>query len=295
MIKHPLYPRGNIYLSGGMQFAHDLGAGWRKRCSSRLKDMGYFPLDISALDQAYTDCHGHLYRFLSDDELLQRKSNIRKHFVETDINLIRNDTDAVIIVYDESVRKGAGTTSEVHEAFMLDIPVFLLNTYGDLSEIPGWMQAETTKIFREWNDMYQYLERLPIGILKRDIYGNRRSGNHYLCSLCGEPSEKHGLLYVSKVSPLYCKQCVDLVRTTHESHKDRYLFFVEYLEQEAKNELKELNQLENKWTKEEEKTRKPISMGHGGKAPYDLGEPEDTIKELEEQNVERIASNMFDF
>lgn len=239
MIKHPLYPNGNIYLSGGMQHASDLGAGWRKVCSERLKAMGFFPIDIADLDIKYSTAHGHLYRFLSDDQLLQRKSNIRKHFIETDINLIRNDVDALIVLYDESVRLGAGTTSEVHEAFMLDIPVFLLNAYPEMNDIPGWMQAETTKIFSDWNDLYEYLSKLPNGILKRDIYGNRRSGNYYLCSLCGIVEEKHKTHYVSKVSPLYCKSCVELVKSTHEAHYDRYKFFVEHLEEQATKEYKQ--------------------------------------------------------
>lgn len=236
MIKHPSYPLGNIYLSGGMQHATDLGAGWRLSCSERLKSMGFFPLDITELDVAYSNAHGHLYRYLSDDELLQRKSNIRKHFIETDINLIRNDTDAVIVLYDESVRLGAGTTSEVHEAFMLDIPVFCINSYKKLDEIPGWFQSETTAIFNEWEDLYAYMASLPEGILKRDVYGNRRSGNHYLCSLCGVVEEKHKTHYVSKVSPLYCKSCVELVKNTFETHKDRYQFFVEYLERQSSDE-----------------------------------------------------------
>lgn len=237
MIKHPLYPNGNIYLSGGMQFADGLGAGWRQVVSERIKQMGFFPLDIAALDIEYTKNHGELYRFISDDELLQRKSNIRKHFIETDINLIRFDTDALIVLYDESVRLGAGTTSEVHEAFELDIPVFLLNAYGVLEEVPGWMQAETTRIFNNWDEMYRYLEALPQGILKRDIYGNRRAGTHYLCSLCGAVEEKHKSHFVSKVSPLYCKSCVELVKDTFEAHKDRYQFFIEHLEQQATEEM----------------------------------------------------------
>lgn len=238
MLKHPKYPNGTIYLSGGMQFAANLGAEWRKRCGERLKEMGFFPLDITELDVAYSNAHGELYRFMDDEEILQRKSNVRKHFIETDINLIRNDTDAVIIYYDESVRRGAGTISEIHEAFMLDIPVFLVNAYKKLSEVPGWAQAETTKIFNEWEDLYSYLKSLPAGILRRDVYGNRRSGNRYLCSLCGKVEEKHKTHYVSKVSPLYCKSCVEIVKETFESHKDRYQFFLEYLEQQVLREMR---------------------------------------------------------
>jgi hypothetical protein len=231
MLRHPQYNSGNIYLSGGMQFAADgLGADWRRECSVKLKEMGYYPLDIAELDLAYSQAHGQLYRFMDDSELLQRKSNIRKHFIDTDIALIRNDTDAVIVLYDESVRLGAGTTSEVHEAFMLDIPVFLMNTYPKLNDVPGWMQAECTKIFSNWEDLYQYMKELPEGIIKRDAYGNRRSGSMYLCSLCGNTEEKHKSHFVSRISPLYCSSCVSIVKTTFEQHHDRYAFFLEYLE-----------------------------------------------------------------
>ena len=35
------WDRGNIYLSGGMQFAQNLGAGWRELTSAKLKEMEY--------------------------------------------------------------------------------------------------------------------------------------------------------------------------------------------------------------------------------------------------------------
>jgi hypothetical protein len=158
MNKQVKYSNGAIYLSGGMQFADNLGAGWRKDVGDKLKLMGFYPLDIAALDQAYTDAYGHLYRDLTTpDTLTLRKSNIRKHFIDTDIALIRNDSDALIVLYDESVRLGAGTTCEVHEAFMLGTPVFLLNSYRDVAQVPGWMAAETTKIFNEWDELFEYL------------------------------------------------------------------------------------------------------------------------------------------
>lgn len=231
MLQHPDFSNGNIYLSGGMQHTPDkLGAGWRATCSIRLKAMGFFPLDIAELDTAYSKVHGNPYRDVDPALHLVRKSNVRKHFIETDVALIRNDADAVIILYDDSVRRGAGTISEVHEAHMLDIPVFLMNTYGDLDQVPEWMHAETTKIFDQWEDLYDYLGSLPQGILKRDVYGNRRSGSKYLCSLCGTAEEKHGAHFVSKITPQLCKSCVDIYRATAEMSKDRYQFFLEHLD-----------------------------------------------------------------
>lgn len=231
MLNDPRYRSGNIYLSGGMNARNALGAGWRKECSRRLRLMGYLPLDIAELDIAYSDANEDMFRFTNDEDVtgLSIKSNVRKHFIDTDIKLIRNDTDAIIILYDEHVRTGAGSISECYEAFVLGMPVFLVNAYPEMKDVPGWLQAETTKIFSTFDELYDYLGTLPPGILKRDLYGNRRSGDHYLCSLCGSAEQKSGAHFVSKISPTYCKQCVEITAKTYEQHKDRYEFFVEYL------------------------------------------------------------------
>lgn len=239
MIKHPEYNRGTIYLSGGMQYAENLGAGWRVKCSLVLKRFGYFPLDITALDVAYTKEHGQLYFMADENNNLQYKSNIRKHFIYTDLELIKNDSDALIVYYDESVRRGAGTISECQVAYNLDLPVFVVSAYKDWAkEVPGWLQALSTKIFTNFIDLYVYLDELPPGILKRDAYGNRNAGDMYLCSLCGNPFKKNKHHFVSKISPLYCGSCVELVKTTYEEHKDRYQFFLEHLEYQATGEKK---------------------------------------------------------
>lgn len=251
MIKHPAYPNGNIYLSGGMQHASDLGAGWRQSCGSALKRMGYYPLDIAELDIAYREAHGDLYRFLTEEELLERKSNIRKHFIYTDLQLIERDSDALIVLYDESARLGAGTISECQVAYNFDLPLFLVNGYSKLDDVPGWLQALSTKIFANFESLYEYLEELPAGVLKRDIYGNHHGGQHYLCSLCGLPFIKGKTHFVSKVSPLYCKSCVEIVKATHEQHYDRYQFFVEYLEQQV--ELEQLKQVHKEVTSRSKK------------------------------------------
>lgn len=239
MIKHPLYPRGNVYLSGGMEHAENDGAGWRKFCSKVLRDMKYFPIDITALDTEYKKENGDLYNLSKDPEhILERKANIRKHFIYTDLQLVMNDSDAVVVLYDESVRRGAGTISECQVAFLHDIPVFLVSMWENwCDEVPGWLVALTTKIFTDFDKLYAYLDQLPPGILKRDIYGNRHSGQHYLCSLSGEPFRKTKTHFVSKISPLYSKESVEVVKKTNEEMKDRYEFFVEHLEEEARREL----------------------------------------------------------
>jgi hypothetical protein len=242
MIKHPKYPRGNIYLSGGMEHAKNLGAEWRLVVGDALREHGYFPLDITSLDKAYAAEHGELYSDFGDGERgeLLRKANIRKHFVFTDLQLIKNDTDAIILYYDESVRKGAGTISEAQYAYLHDIPVFVVSAWDDWKkEVPGWLHALSTKIFTSFDDCINYLINLPDGILKRDLYGNHHGGEYYLCSLSGEPFLKRKHHFVSKVSPLYSRESVRIVKEVHEDKKDRYQFFVEYLEKQAISEIKD--------------------------------------------------------
>ena len=238
MIKHPLYPRGNIYLSGGIEKAKNGGADWRKTLSIQLKQQGYFPLDISELDEAYTKEHGKLYKDVSETEALLRKANIRKHFVHTDLELIKRDTDAIILYYDESVRLGAGTISEAQVAYLHDIPVFIVSYWENWEEeLPGWLYAVSTKVFTSFDDCMQYMDDLPDSILKRDVYGNHHGvGDFYLCSLSGNVFKKGSHHFVSKISPLYSKESVLIVKEINEDKKDRYEFFLEYLESEARRE-----------------------------------------------------------
>ncbi len=245
MIRHPLYQRGNLYLSGGMQFAADLGAGWRETASIELSSMGYFPLDICALDRAYAKKNGELLydstdisRAVDVASELQAKSNIRKHFVRADLDLIDKDSDGLIVYYDEAARRGAGTISECQHAYNRDIPIFLVSDYADWThEVPGWLQALATRSFVDFESLYDYMSELPPGILIKDRYGNRHAESQYLCSLCGTAFVKNNHQFVSKVSPLYCNPCVDLVSETWEHLEDRYEFFLNTIEDQAIEEM----------------------------------------------------------
>lgn len=225
-----MYTRGNIYLSGGMQFAQNQGANWRKDCAKKLKDLEYFPIDIVELDKEYANKFGSVFYnyndVITEEENIEFKSNFRKHYHEADCNLVKNDSDALIVLWDEAAQLGAGTHSEIHAAFENDIPVFLVTDFPR-SKISGWLVSETTKIFTNFTDLYEYLEKLPFGILCRDIYGNHSSGKNYLCFLCGESFIKNKHQFVSKVTPLYCNGCVDVVTETNDA-VNRYNFFRNY-------------------------------------------------------------------
>jgi hypothetical protein len=222
---------GTIYLSGGMQFAQDLGSGWRLLVAEQLLKRGYEPLDITAIDKAYTAKNNPVYMKHDEENFLQYKSNIRRQFIYTDIRLIKDNSDAVLAYYDESFRRGAGSFAECQLAYDLEKPLFIVSAFPAL-EIPGWLKALSTKYFLSFEAFYDYLDSLPKGILKKDLYGNHGVNGKYLCSMCGGVFKKRQHAFVSKVSPLYCKPCVNMVATTYEQQTDRYEFAVEWLNEQ---------------------------------------------------------------
>ena len=237
IIRPKKWDRGNFYLSGGMQFAKDLGADWRVDTSKKLKEMSYFPLDITELDVAYNANYGKPVLPKADEAPLLYKANMRKHFIDTDLKLIRDNSDALIVYYDESARRGAGTVSEAQYASLLNIPIFLVGDYPDLdtmhNDISGWLLALTTKYFCSFEDLYTYLDSLPVGILRKDVYGNHGIDGQYLCSLSGEVFSKKKNKFVSQVNPLYSQESVKIVHDVYENTKDRYDFFMDYLTEQT--------------------------------------------------------------
>lgn len=219
--------KGKIYLSGGMEKAVENGAQWRRDVSNKLIEFGFSPLDIAALDNEYIKAHGPVYLSKDPANFLQYKSNIRHQFIYTDLRLIVDLSDAVIAYYDQSFKDGAGSFAECQCAYDNEKPLFVVSS---MEHIPSWLTSLSTKLFSNFDDLYVYLSQLPTDILKTDRYGNHSSRDFYLCSLCGNHFEKRKHHYVSKVSPLLCKSCVDITTTTREKHADRYQFIAEYLE-----------------------------------------------------------------
>lgn len=235
------FDRGNIYLSGGMQFAANLGAGWRITASEKLKEMKYFPLDITELDVAYLKDHGKM-TLPDSTEPIKFKSYMRKHFIDTDLKLIRNDSDALIVYYDESARRGAGTVSEAQYAFNMNIPIFLVAEYPTIEElhnnVSGWLIALSTAYFKSFEELYAYLDNLPYGIIKKDAYGNHGVDGQYLCHLSGQVFNKRKTPFVSEIHPLYSQESVHIVHDVYEKYKDRYEFFMEYLNKKTGEHFK---------------------------------------------------------
>jgi len=211
---------GLIYLSGGMEYAKNLGAGWRIKCSEEIHSMGYVSIDITALDVAYTKTHGSVTDSTYDE--LQIKSNIRHQFITTDLRLIIEDADAVIAYYDEAFKNGAGSFAECQCAYDNGKPLFIVSAFPK-EQMPSWLKALSTKIFFDFEDLYDYLAKLPNQVL------GKKNSPSFVCSMCGNLTQKRTYHYAVLSNHPYCDNCSCVVAQTHAKYADRYEFISEIL------------------------------------------------------------------
>lgn len=218
------YNRGTIYLSGALQFSDKTIKDWRYDVSEKLKEMNYFPINIFDLDKQYKDKYGLvLYNFddnLSEEEKIKFKNNFRKHYHETDCDLVKFKSNAVVAFWDEYSQKGAGTHSEIHTAFEKLIPVFLV-TSVPVYKLSKWLVSETTKIFSTFEELFIYLDYLPYGILLP-----QKISNECLCFLCGNVYNRDDICYNLKIKNIYCKRCTNILLYENNEIKDRFYFFL---------------------------------------------------------------------
>ena len=216
------YPNGSLYLSGGMQHAENYGTGWRATTSAQLKEMGFYPIDIARFGVEYHTKFGDPVRPLELQNNRTFRENIRQHYIQPDLSLIQLHSDAIVVLYDESVRQGAGTISECQYAFNLNKPIFLVSTYKNWSvEVPDWLKGLTTKIFTSMSALYTYLSSLPEGAL---VNTGKENGGVAICLLCGDITTRH----------LFCPSCEQIKQNVANSSAfpNRLKFFEDIMNQE---------------------------------------------------------------
>jgi hypothetical protein len=150
-----------VYLSGGMEYAHDEGRDWRKNMQEWLErtlrcevfnpneeSERFFRTHYPAID----------FRALKFEDL-SRYREIAARLVELDCTEIASHSDMVICYWDESAMRGAGTKGELTMAKHCGKPVYLVTSLPH-NEIPGWILGCTTQMFGSFDELKKYLQSL---------------------------------------------------------------------------------------------------------------------------------------
>lgn len=147
-----------VYLSGGMEYADDEGVRWRQELQNWLEEkLSYSVFNPNIESDRFFNSHypNVNFRQLKNDNL-ELYQEIVKKLVEIDCNEIANNTDFVICYWEEGAAKGAGTKGELTIAKYFNKPVYLVTSFP-LEDIPGWVLGCTTKIFRTFEELKDFL------------------------------------------------------------------------------------------------------------------------------------------
>lgn len=149
----------SVYLSGGMEYKKNLGSKWRTWLTERLQEMGHDavdPVKLEAPDEAGIPVQARLTQLKLDGNLDEVRRMVRHFLFRKDMFGIQV-ADAIVVYYDESVQRGAGTLSEAWEAFREGRPVYLVTDFP-VEKIPTWLIGETTAIFPDFDAFLEYLK-----------------------------------------------------------------------------------------------------------------------------------------
>ncbi len=149
----------NFYLSGGMEFKTNYGKNWRDWITSELKTRHHDTIDPTKLekvgerDDAPTQ---HALGIMKQEGKLDEiRDTVRRVLFRKDMFGIQQ-SDAMILFYDESVQRGAGTLAEAWESFREGRPIYLVTEFS-LADIPTWLIGETTAIFPNFDELLEYI------------------------------------------------------------------------------------------------------------------------------------------
>lgn len=164
------------YLAGSMEYAENLGAGWRDSITEYLKQYDIDVLNPCAFEpqqlkglhperlpekitnrftgEEFTPKHWHELKLSANKENFKRFLKYMRRIIKYDIKILTTQADIVICYWDPNTAKGAGTHSELSYAFMNNIPVYCVN----VCEMPAWALGCCTKNFTSFEDLYEFLD-----------------------------------------------------------------------------------------------------------------------------------------
>ena len=150
-----------FYLSGGMEYKKNLGMAWRDWVTKELEIRHHdainpVKLEICEEESGDIPIQTQLTQMKAEGKLEGVRDLVRKSLFRKDMFAIQL-ADAIIVYYDESVQKGAGTLSEAWEAFREGVPVYLVTDFPT-EKIPTWLIGETTRIFADFDELLEYVE-----------------------------------------------------------------------------------------------------------------------------------------
>jgi nucleoside 2-deoxyribosyltransferase len=146
-----------VYLAGAIEYAPDLGRGWRQEITPFLRDnLGHRVYDPAEDERKSltADEQQNLRRWKTTD--LPRFQTAVRKIISFDLDIVAH-ADYVICYWDEHGAKGGGTSAELTFAHQRGIPVYLV-TPLPVEQISGWIIGCCSHIFTSFVELRQFLK-----------------------------------------------------------------------------------------------------------------------------------------
>ena len=148
------------YLSGPIENAQNDGAGWRNDITSWLENK----LNHKVFNPVI-ETKNIIKKYDASDFRMMKKTNsdgykkIIREIIKVDLEAVVNQSDYLIVKWDESVFKGGGTHGEVTMAYWFGKPVYLINSLP-LDDVSSWIFSCSDYIFDNFEDLKNKLDEL---------------------------------------------------------------------------------------------------------------------------------------
>jgi len=146
------------YLSGSIEYAPDLGKGWRARITPFLRALGHEVYDPAADERKnLSDEEMHDFRLWKTADMARYKATLRKR-IAWDLDWIESRVDYLVCYWDAAAARGGGTQGELTFAHRAGIPVYLV--LGMPSRVvSGWILGCASRLFDNFDDLQSFLTR----------------------------------------------------------------------------------------------------------------------------------------
>jgi hypothetical protein len=179
------------YLSGPIDFAENLGAGWRNTITPTLNQKGLKVLDplkhtYFGTEELDTEKRPRMEKLLQEGKFEELYEEM-KEVIHWDLRSV-DRSDFLIVNYDNSVHM-CGTYEEIFMANVQNKPV-LLKLSGSRTGLSKWMHGRfpPSHMFSTWEELHHYLDRVdsdPEWYANRTAVEKKRwlfdDGEHMTC------------------------------------------------------------------------------------------------------------------
>lgn len=148
------------YLSGGMEHAHDEGAGWRAAIEGWLdEELGHRSINPNTDSERLLRRRGESRSFRASKRVAPEQYwRTVRAIVDHDSRAVVEKCDYVICLWDMAAARGAGTKGELTLARFSRKPAYVV-TRIPFERIPGWVIGCTTHFFPDFLQLKTFLRK----------------------------------------------------------------------------------------------------------------------------------------